>query len=282
MRQASRIMNAPTRFPDSKRPPTDTPFVSTAPNSSDANGTDNVPQAMLIEQLMMIARVSALEEMASGVAHELNQPLGAIATFSQAGERMLKRPEPMTTAALEVLQHINREAMNAGEGIRRIRRLFNHAGMKRPATSMRDLVLELRPVLDLVSSRRDAVLEVTYQDTLPLVAVDRLRIQHVLLTLVQNAIEVPKNPAASSRVRIDVTSDRYEVQTSVTDHGTGIPEQHKPQIFRPFFTTKGEGTGLGLASSRAIIESHEGTIGFEDVPSGGTRFWFRLPALSGE
>jgi len=250
--------------------------------STDTGGADAPAEPhVLIEQLMMIARVSALEEMASGIAHELNQPLGAIATFSQAGERMLRRPEPMTGAALEVLQHINREALNAGEGIRRIRRLFDHSGTKRPACSMRELVLELRPVLDLLASRYGAAFEMTFQETLPPVAADRLRVQHVLLTLVQNAFEVPRESGASNGVRIDVTSDRYTVQVSVTDHGKGIDELHKPQLFRPFFTTKLEGTGLGLASSRAIIESHEGTIGFEAADGGGTRFWFRLPALTG-
>jgi C4-dicarboxylate-specific signal transduction histidine kinase len=278
----SESMSTPTLFRYPRRLPTDTPTVSTGTTFSVKGGASELSQAqILIEQLMTIARVSALEEMASGVAHELNQPLGAIATFSQAGERMLKRPEPMTSAALEVLQHINREAMNAGEGIRRIRKLFNHSGLKRPPTSMRDLLLELRPVLDLVASRHGARLEIEYEEALPLVAVDRLRIQHVLLTLVQNALEAPKHPDAANRVQVDVTSNRYELQISVSDYGIGIPEQHRPQIFRPFFTTKNEGTGLGLASSRSIIESHEGTIGFDDIEGGGTRFWFRLPALSG-
>lgn len=250
---------------------------------NDSEGAQSSLQPhVLIEQLMTIARVSALEEMASGIAHELNQPLGAIATFSQAGERMLSKPQPMTSAALEVLQLINREAMNAGEGIRRIRRLFNHAGTKRPPCSMPDLVSELQPVLDLLATRHMAALTIRCDDNLPLVAVDRLRIQHVLLTLVQNALEAPMLPGASNMIRIDVKSDRYAVEASVTDRGIGIPEQHKPQIFRPFFTTKGEGTGLGLASSRAIVESHEGTIGFEDAEGGGTRFWFRLPAITRE
>ena len=111
--------------------------------------------------------------MAAALIHELNQPLGAIATFSQAGERMLSRPQPMTSAALEVLQHINREAMNAGEGIRRIRRLFNQRGVNRPPCSMRDLVSELKPVLDLLASRFDSALVVHCDDVLPLVAVDR-------------------------------------------------------------------------------------------------------------
>src|SRR5690606_33465809 len=166
---------------------------------------------VLIERLMTIARVSALEEMASGIAHELNQPLGAIATFSQAGERMLSRPEPMTSSALEVLQLINREALNAGEGIRRIRRLFNHSGTKRPPCSMRELVTELRPVLELLAARTGSKLKIRGGANLPLVAVDRLGGAHVLVALVQNAFEAPRRPGAANRVRIEVTSDRYAV-----------------------------------------------------------------------
>jgi two-component system sensor kinase FixL len=81
--------------------------------------------ALLLEQLLQIAKISALEEMASGIAHELNQPIGAMATFAQAAERMLDRPEPMVQSAIEVLRHISQEALNAGKGIRRIRGLFD-------------------------------------------------------------------------------------------------------------------------------------------------------------
>lgn len=249
-------------------------------NDSQSASAGEAPTQLLIEQLISIARVSALEEMASGIAHELNQPLGAIATFSQAGERMLNRPEPMTSAALEVLQHINHEAMNAGEGIRRIRKLFNHAPAQRPVCSMVDIIQELRPVLNLLAARFDATLSFEFAENLPSIAADRLRIQHVLLTLVQNALEASIHAATRNEVRVLVTSDRYTVQVAVIDNGTGIPEQQIPQVFKPFFTTKREGTGLGLASSRAIIEAHEGSIGFDPVEGGGTRFWFRLPAVN--
>ena len=255
-------------------------MVNAGSDAEQPTAGEPLPPELLIEQLMSIARVSALEEMASGIAHELNQPLGAIATFSQAGERMLSRPEPMTSATLEVLQHITREAMNAGEGIRRIRRLFNHGGSQRPLCSIRDVIGELRPVLDLLASRYESKLQFHFGENLPLVAVDRLRIQHVLFTLVQNASETPLQPGAQNNVQIEVSSDRYTVQVAVIDRGLGIPEQQKPQVFKPFFTTKKEGTGLGLASSRAIIEAHEGSIGFNDVDGGGTCFWFRLPAVT--
>jgi two-component system sensor histidine kinase DctS len=249
-------------------------------NDSDSPSASDAPTQLLIEQLMSIARVSALEEMASGIAHELNQPLGAIATFSQAGERMLNRPEPMTSAALEVLQHINREAMNAGEGIRRIRKLFNHSHAQHPECSMVDIIQELRPVLHLLAARFNATLSFQFAENLPSIAADRLRIQHVLLTLVQNALETPTRAGARNQVDVHVTSDRYAIQVAVIDSGTGIPEHQVPQVFKPFFTTKRQGTGLGLASSRAIIEAHEGAIGFDSAEGGGTCFWFRLPAVT--
>jgi signal transduction histidine kinase len=78
-------------------------------------------------------------------------------------------------------------------------------------------------------------------------------------------------------IQIDVTADPYSVETSISDPGAGVPAELQPHLFRPFCTTKAQGTGLGLASSRAIIESHGGTIGYENLPAGGSRFWFRLP-----
>src|SRR5208283_2823734 len=97
---------------------------------------------------MEIARASALAEMASGIAHELNQPLGAIATFSQAGQRMLDRPEPMVGRAVDVFRQINLEALAAGEGIQRIRRLFGQELSKRTRCQLPELLAELQPVLD--------------------------------------------------------------------------------------------------------------------------------------
>ena len=98
---------------------------------------------LILKQLMEIARASALAEMASGVAHELNQPLGAIATFSQAGQRMLDRPEPMVARALDVFRQINLEALAAGEGIQRIRRLFGQELPKRCRCQLPELIAEV-------------------------------------------------------------------------------------------------------------------------------------------
>jgi len=235
----------------------------------------------LIQQLMRIARVSALEEMASGFAHELNQPLGAIATFASAGERMLEKGEPMLPRVGAVLRQIRDEAMHAGDGIRRIRRLFEPAD-ERTSCALPELIDELRPVIEASVAHAGLTLAIAYQPRLPRANVDRLRIQHVLLTLVQNALEATPTHRADPDIRIDVTATRYDVEVAVSDRGTGVAAEHREQIFRPFFTTKSGGTGLGLASSRATIEAHEGTIGFDDVEGGGARFYFKLPIAERE
>jgi len=232
---------------------------------------------LILKQLMEIARASALAEMASGIAHELNQPLGAIATFSQAGQHMLNRPEPMVSRALDVFRQINLQALAAGEGIQRIRRLFGQELPKRTRCQLPELIAELQPVLDTLALPITGGVCVDVSYPVPDLLIDRLRIQHVLCALAQNAVEASAQAKNAPAIRIDVSSDRYTVETGVTDSGPGVPADVHDQLFRPFFTTKPQGTGLGLASSRAIIESHDGTIGFANVPAGGSRFWFRLP-----
>jgi len=236
---------------------------------------------LVLKQLMEFARVSALAEMASGFAHELNQPLGAIATFAQAGERMLDRPDPMLNRALDVFRQINQAALGAGAGIQRIRGLFERGIPTRTRCQLPEVIAELQPVLDILASSSNGSVRVDVPGAVPDLLVDRVRIQHVLFALTQNAVDASVEVSAAPSIRIDVSADRYSVETGVTDSGAGVPASVREQLFRPFFTTKAQGTGLGLASSRAIIESHEGSIGFDNLPAGGSRFWFRLPVASG-
>src|SRR5688572_322117 len=187
--------------------------------SNESSGQADERTALLLEQLMQIARVSALEEMASGMAHELNQPIGAIATFAQAAQRMLNRPEPMIQPTSEVLQHISQEALNAGQGIRRVRSLFDGQSNEHVECNIGEVIGELMPIFDLLARPRGAKLALSIDRDLPNVSIDRLRIQHVLFALVQNALEAPTRPGESPEVRIDVTGDRYGVQIAVTDRG---------------------------------------------------------------
>lgn len=240
--------------------------------------TDLVGTDAILSRLMELSRVAALAEMASGIAHELNQPLGAMATFSQAGDRLLNRPEPMIARAREVFQQINTEALGAGEGIQRIRRLFDHAQPVRIRNDLSDVIAELVPALEMLARAANIDLKVKVHSPLPDVCIDRLRIQLVIFSLVQNALDASAQNNGGS-VQVEVKADRYAVETSITDSGAGIAPDSTDKIFRPFFTTKSGGTGLGLASSRASIEAQEGTIGFERAQPSGCRFWFRLPIM---
>jgi two-component system sensor kinase FixL len=171
--------------------------------------------------------------------------------------------------------------MKAGDGIHRIRKLFDAGHSARVNCRLADTFGEVLPILQLLGSRSGTRIALLVDDALPLVHINPRSIQHVLFTLTQNALEAQREALPDPTINIALTSDRYAATTSVTDQGSGIADDVRQQLFRPFFTTKRNGTGLGLASSRAIVEAHEGTIGFDNV-EGGTRFWFRLPAVTGD
>jgi C4-dicarboxylate-specific signal transduction histidine kinase len=218
--------------------------------------------------------------MISGIAHELNQPLAAMATFSQAGARMLDRAEPLTGRSLGVFHEISQEALQAGARLQKLRRLFDAGPLQQARCKMSDLVAEVQPVLSSLALEVCARLQIEVANELPEVFVERLKIQRILLALVRNAADASASLPADRVICIDVRAERYFVETSVTDTGAGVPAELQRQLFHPFFTTKPAGHGLGLSSSRAIVESHGGTIGFNNLPTGGGRFWFKLPVAT--
>lgn len=244
------------------------------------NDAHDIGSSRLESQLLEISRLSALTELASGIAHELNQPLGAIAIFAQAGELLLNRSQPRVDEALGVLRQIDDAALSAGEAIRQIRRLFDPYPSGRSSCQIPELIDDLKPVLETCAKRVRGQLHVEISPGVPVVKADRLRIQYVLATLVQNACDASVLCEAAPKICIFTSYDRYMVEIGVRDSGPGVPESIQHQLFRPFFTTKKHGTGLSLASSKSIVEAHEGTIGFENLSSGGCRFWIRLPLAS--
>jgi signal transduction histidine kinase len=242
--------------------------------------TDSRLRTEFLLRLLEIDRQSELAEMMSGIAHELNQPLAAMATFSQAGARMLDRPDPLTSRSLEVFRDISREALQAGTRLQAVRRLFELDPPQPSQCAMAELIAEVRPILESLAIGIDAQLRVEVPAELPEVYIDRVKVQRVLLALVRNAVEASEGVASARMIGIDVRSARYDIETGITDSGVGVASDMKSRLFQPFFTTKVSGRGLGLASCRAIVESHGGTIGFDNIETGGVRFWFKLPVAS--
>jgi two-component system, LuxR family, sensor kinase FixL len=247
--------------------------VKTAP-------ADPTSSTAFLNRLLEVDRAMELAEMISGIAHELNQPLAAMATFSQAGARMLDRPDPLTSRSLDVFREISEEALQAGARLQALRRLFEPGPPQQTRCRMAELVAEVRPVLNVLALDVGAELKIRMADGLPEVFIERLKIQRVLLALVRNAVYASSTIHAERVIWIDMLAERYSVETSVTDLGAGVPADMLVQMFRPFSTTKPSGHGLGLSSSRAIVEAHGGTIGFDSIRTGGVRFWFKLPFAS--
>ncbi len=226
-----------------------------------------------------VFRLCAVGEMATQVAHELNQPLAAVANFAEAGLRLLQRGESGEVA--EALRAIAAEARRAGEIIRRIRRFVRKAEHQHEPLALDALVQEALALVRAEARWRRATLEPELERGL-LVQGDRVLLEQVVLNLVRNALEAVEG-RAQGRVRVAVRrTEGWQAEVSVEDNGPGLGGRDVERLFEAFYTTKAEGVGLGLAISRSIVEAHGGRLEAASAPGGGARFTFRLPLCAGE
>lgn len=232
------------------------------------------------ERLTQVAHASLLGEMSSGISHELNQPLAAMATFAYAATRLLERPEPQIAKVRDLLRDISAEALRAGDIIRHMR-LITASTAELTRIDLREVFSELRKQFD-PAIRAGVHLQIDEPPQLPLVLAERSQLHHVIASLLQNAIEACRAARSDPAVRVEVRPLDREVEVAVEDNGPGVAPEAVPHLFRPFFTTKTHGTGLGLASSRSIIEAHHGHMGYCASAGGGARFFFRLPIETAE
>ena len=237
----------------------------------------------LQSELVHISRLTALGEMASALAHELNQPLSAIANYMKGSRRLLRdRTDEQSLLIREAMDKAAEQSLRAGEIIRRLRDFVARGETERRIESLKKL-LEEASALALVGTR-DRGVRVVYRfdPGLDLVLVDKVQIQQVILNLVRNAIESMEQ---SDRRELTIATERDPdgmAAVRITDTGTGISPDVASQLFQPFITTKPHGLGVGLSISRTIVESHGGRITVEPNPQGGTIFRFTVRAVSQE
>lgn len=234
------------------------------------------------ERLAQIGRLSTLGEMAASLAHELNQPLTAIATYTQACQRLIQSGQSNDEEILETLKKCHAQAQRAGDVIRRLRQFVRKRELGREEVSIEDVIHDLAALAEVDARNNGIPLTIDIAKGLPKISVDAVQIQQVILNLIRNGIDAMVNMGRYGKgILVSVSKfEDVQVRIAVTDHGSGITKEAEDNIFQPFFTTKSSGMGLGLAICRSIIESHGGVLSFTKNPSGGTTFYFTLPTIS--
>ena len=234
----------------------------------------------LQDELVHVTRLTALGEMSSTLAHELNQPLSAISNYLSGLTLMADQPEGLSSKkARDILARTSEQTHRAGEIIRRLRN-FVAKGEAEPRLESLSKLIEEAVALAFVGGKELGVrLQVRLDPKLDDVLVDKVQIQQVLLNLIRNAMEAM---AVSERRELLIRSERAEgdfVRIVVTDTGPGLPDEVLSHLFQPFVTTKAHGMGVGLSICRTIVESHGGRIQASNLPDGGARFELTLPLL---
>jgi two-component system sensor histidine kinase DctS len=240
------------------------------------------------EKLQASARLATMGEIASTLAHELNQPLAAISSYTTGALNMLERDKSkeaevnidMLTHALEKAQA---QAQRAGQIIRSVHTFVKKREPMRTAVTIEELIDNVAPLVELQAQKYFVFIKIDIPDNLPPVLADHVLLEQVLLNLTRNAIESMQGIAPEKRVlRIAAAVDNAippNVVVSISDQGHGIPPEVAERLYSPFFSTKADGMGMGLSICRTAIEFHGGTLTHTDNPGGGTIFRFSLPTL---
>ncbi len=233
------------------------------------------------ERMTHFTRISTMGEMASSIAHEVNQPLTAVVTYAQAGRRLVEGGMADAPEVLEVLERIGDEALRAGDIIKRLRGMVKRRESDFVECDLNSLLEEIIPLASVDARLNEVDLRFELPVESSVVLADGVQIQQVVLNLIRNGIDAMVDSPPDRRildVEVSAGADS-EVEVRVTDRGCGLPDATERTLFEPFFTTKEAGLGLGLSISKTIISAHGGRLSFSRNPAGGTVFFFTLPTL---
>lgn len=232
-----------------------------------------------LTELARVARVASMGEMASGIAHELNQPLTAIATYAGACLRRLEATEGSNLEVTKLLAEISAQARRAGQIIRNIRGLVSRSEPSTTAVDINEVVRMMVSLAEPEAKHNGVVVRMKLEESVPLVCARRIEIEQVVFNLLKNAIEAMGQAGTSGpEVLVSTQASGDEgIEISVRDSGPGIPAPDLNRVFDPFYTTKTEGMGMGLSISRSIIEAHRSHLSVRPNADRGVTFRFTLP-----
>ena len=231
------------------------------------------------QEMAHLSRVAVMGEMAGSLAHELNQPLLAIASNASSARRFLERGELERGLLLELLQDISADSQRAGEVIRSVRGFVRKGDGRSELIDLNETVANVARLMRSDLLMRESMVLTELDPKLPMIEGIAVHIQQVLLNLILNALDAMQTlPATKRRVTITTrTVNETKIEVSVRDSGTGLPADKLEKIFEHFYSTKREGMGMGLTIARSIIAAHGGMLEAENAEGGGARFFFRIP-----
>jgi C4-dicarboxylate-specific signal transduction histidine kinase len=229
--------------------------------------------------LARISRVTTMGELTASLAHEVNQPIAAAVTDASTCLRWLTRAEPDLAEAREAASRVVRDAARATQIIGRIRSLFKKGVSQRELLDVNEIIRGMVDLLRSEATRYSILMRTELSEDLPQIMGDRVQLQQVLMNLMINGIEAMKDVDRTRELAVkSQTVEDEQLMVSVSDTGVGLPPQQADQIFNPFFTTKDDGTGMGLRISRSIVESHGGRLWAADNAPRGATFHLTLPS----
>ncbi len=246
-----------------------------ASDISDRKATEEIVRQQQ-EKVALTSRLMTMGEMASSLAHELNQPLTAISNYSLGTVSRLRDGNFSPADLLPALEKTAGQAQRAGNIIRRIREFVKRAEPRRRPTPASRIVEDAIGFAEIEAAKKQIAIRTHVPADLPPLDVDPILVEQLLLNLLKNAIDAM---ADAAKRRIDVTVRRVDemAEFAVVDRGCGVPAEHRENLFQPFFSTKSDGMGMGLNICRSIVEFHQGRLALEENPEGGTIFRFTLP-----
>lgn len=233
-----------------------------------------------LDELAHVTRLGLMGEMASGIAHEVNQPLTAISTYTQFSINLIRTENPNLVQLTEILDKTRTEAIRAGQIIRRMRDFIKSHVKHRSTADLNTLIHEAVSLCITDLKQNNISLTFELEKNPPPVYVDHVQIEQVLINLIRNSVDalltLPATQERQLAIHTRLISDN-DIQVRVKDNGPGLSEEQQKKILTPFYTTKTDGMGMGLSISNSLIEAHDGTLHFNSQPGKGTTFYFTLP-----
>ena len=242
----------------------------------------------LQNQLNHVMRLSNMNEMATGLAHEISQPLTAISNYCDAALTLLKSEPTTNPMLLEVLQGVSEQAHRAGKIVRNCRQFASKQPMEKLEVDLNDLTQETMRFLDSDTYDNEIDIQLSLYKNLPAVKADKVQIQQVLINLIRNGVEAMQNNNVKARNLSIYTQLNNgngtppEAQVTIKETGPGLEISQVKNLFQPFYTTKTSGMGMGLTISRSIINAHGGKLWLDQRENKNTKFHFTLPINSSQ